>query len=191
MVDRLVDGLARELATRPRTRLERVDKAVAAVLVPLLVVDGELHLLYTRRAASLPRHQGQIAFPGGTRDSGDVDPAATALREAHEEIGLAPADVRVLGALDDIETMTSRFVITPVVGLAPYPYAWRPAPEEVDAVFTVAVRRLTAPGVARREVWEFGGQPYPVDLFAVDGHVIWGATHRITRGLLAMLEGMG
>jgi 8-oxo-dGTP pyrophosphatase MutT (NUDIX family) len=184
----LADALAAALAARPRRTLDRGDRTPAAVLVPLLPVEGELHLLYTRRAASLPHHQGQVAFPGGAIDPGDADPTAAALREAHEEIGLEPARVRVLGALDDIETVRSRFVITPVVGLVPHPSPWRPSPREVDAIFTVAVRRLEAPATARRELWDFGEARLPVDLYAVDGHVIWGATQRITAHLLALLR---
>jgi 8-oxo-dGTP pyrophosphatase MutT (NUDIX family) len=187
MLDQLTAGLARALAGRSRAMLERPDKTVAAVLVPLLVVDGALHLLFTRRSTSLTHHQGQVAFPGGTRDPDDADLLATALREAHEEIGLAPNDVQILGPLDDLETMSSRFVITPFVGLVPHPYPWRPSPREVDAVFTVAVDRLREPGIEQRETWDFGGQEYPVDLYKVDGHVIWGATHRMTRGLLELL----
>lgn len=189
MLDQLTAGLAHALAERSRAMLERPDKTVAAVLVPLLAVDDDLHLLFTRRSASLTHHQGQVAFPGGTRDPDDPDLLATALREAHEEIGLAPGDVQVLGALDDLETRSSQFVITPFVGLVPHPYPWRLSPHEVDAVFTVAVHRLGEPGVERRETWDFGGQEHPVDLYAVDGHVIWGATHRMTRGLLELLGG--
>ncbi len=186
----LADALAAALAARPRRTLDRGDRIPAAVLVPLLAVDGDLHLLYTRRAASLPHHQGQVAFPGGAIDPGDADPVAAALREAQEEIGLDPARVRVLGALDDIETVRTRFVITPVVGFVPQPPPWRPSPGEVDAIFTVAVHRLEAPTTARREVWDFGEARLPVDLYAVDGHVIWGATHRITARLLALLRAL-
>ncbi|HLK10878.1 MAG TPA: CoA pyrophosphatase [Candidatus Binatia bacterium] len=186
----LAGGLAAALAARPRRTLDHADKTAAAVLVPLLAVDDDLHLLYTRRAASLPHHQGQVAFPGGAIDPGDADPAAAALREAREEIGLDPGRVRVLGVLDDLETVSTRFVITPVVGLVPHPYPWHPSPHEVDAIFTVPVRTLEAPGTARREVWDFGGGRWPVDLYAVDGHVIWGATQRITAHLLELLRAL-
>jgi 8-oxo-dGTP pyrophosphatase MutT (NUDIX family) len=129
-----------------------------------------------------------VAFPGGRfHPAEDPDLAATALREAHEEIGLAPADVRILGPLDDIETIATRFVITPFVGVVPHPYPWQPSPEEVDAIFTVALRALAAPGASRRELWEFDGRRVPIDTFPVDGHVIWGATQRITRNLLDVL----
>jgi 8-oxo-dGTP pyrophosphatase MutT (NUDIX family) len=163
------------------------DKTVAAVLVPLLLVEGDAHLLFTRRATTLPHHQGQVAFPGGTTHPDDADLLATALREAHEEIGLDPRHVTILGALDDLETVSSRFVITPFVGLVPHPYEWRASPDEVDAIFTVPVRRLVARGTERQEQWDFGGSRHPIDLYEVDGHIIWGATHRITRNLLALL----
>ena len=187
MLDQLTAGLAEALAGRSRAMLERPGKTVAAVLVPLLAVDGDIHLLFTRRSNALTHHQGQVAFPGGTRDPEDPDLLTTALREAHEEIGLEPKDVQIMGALDDLETVSSRFVITPFVGLVPHPYPWCLSPREVDAIFTVAVDRLREPGVERRERWDFGGQELPVDLYAIDGHVIWGATHRMTRGLLDLL----
>jgi 8-oxo-dGTP pyrophosphatase MutT (NUDIX family) len=187
MASDLLAALARELSARSRIKLAPSDKTAAAVLVPLLPTDAGLQVLFTRRSATLPHHQGQVAFPGGSRDEGDADAEATALREAEEEIGLHPADVRVLGRLDDIETVGSRFHITPVVGVAPHPYEWRPCPREVDTIFTVPVRDLIAPGVEREELWDFGGRQMPIRLFPVAGQVIWGATHRITRNLLDVL----
>jgi 8-oxo-dGTP pyrophosphatase MutT (NUDIX family) len=185
----LATALADALGTRARRVLAPADKTLAAVLVPLLAVDGEPSLLFTRRAADLPHHRGQIAFPGGRHHPAtDADLVATALREAHEEIAVEPADVRVLGALDDLETVATRFVITPVVGVLPWPYAFRPCPREVDTIFTVPLRVLQAPGAERQEVWDFDGRSVPIDTYPVDGHVIWGATQRITRNLLAVLR---
>ncbi|HEV7733656.1 MAG TPA: CoA pyrophosphatase [Candidatus Binatia bacterium] len=183
----LLERLASTLAARTRITLAPPNRRVAAVLVPLLEVDGALHVLYTRRATTLSHHQGQVAFPGGTRDPGDRDLAVTALRESHEEIGLAPDDVHLLGTLDDIETMSSRFVITPFVGLAPYPYDWRPAPDEVEAIFTVPIATLAAPDAERSELWELEGRSVPIRLFPVGDQTIWGATHRITRNLLEVI----
>jgi len=187
MDDGLVTRLTRVLAARERTVLDRPDKTVAAVLVPLLDVDDEPHLLYTRRSAALPSHRGQVAFPGGRRHPEDADLVATALREAHEEVGLEPSRVRVLGVLDDIETMSTRYVITPIVAVAPPPYRWVPCPSEVDAIFTVPLRVLRAPETLRQEVWDFDGRRIPVDTYPVNGHVIWGATQRITGNLLDLL----
>ena len=188
MTDRLLAGLTRALATRERQVLDPGDKTVAAVLVPLAPVDGELHLLLTRRSHLLSHHRGQVAFPGGRHHpEEDRDLQATALREAHEEIGLEPADARVLGMLDDIETVATRFVITPFVGVVPHPYCWRPSEAEVAAIFTVPLRVLQAPESARQELWDFGGERIPIDTFPVEGHVIWGATQRITRNLLDVM----
>lgn len=180
----LLAALARELTMRERVALPPSDKTAAAVLVPLLPIEGGLHLLYTRRAATLPSHQGQVSFPGGRCSPCDADAEATALREADEEIGLRPGDVRVLGWLDDIETIGSRFRITPVVGVAPQPYVWRPCPREVDTIFTVPVDDLLPPDAEREELWDFEGRSVPIRLFPVAGQIIWGATHRITRNLL-------
>jgi 8-oxo-dGTP pyrophosphatase MutT (NUDIX family) len=185
IMEPLVTVLARALARRSRVVLAPAGKTAAAVLVPLLGIDGEPHVLFTRRSQRLPHHRGQVAFPGGRHHPDeDADLSATALREAYEEIGLERGDVRLLGVLDDIETVSSRFVITPFVGLVPHPYAWRPAPGEVDAIFTVPLGALAAPGAERRELWDFGGTRVPIDVYPIDGHVIWGATQRITRNLL-------
>jgi 8-oxo-dGTP pyrophosphatase MutT (NUDIX family) len=188
MIVDLVPQLARAIEARARRMLAPEGKTRAAVLVPLVPIGDVVHLLYTRRAASLPHHQGQVAFPGGTHDAGrDASIEATALREAHEEIGLRPDDVRVLGVLDDIETMASRFVITPVVGVTPHPYPWTPCPREVDQIFTVPVVDLMRPDAERRENWDFDGRTMPIAHFPVAGNVIWGATHRITRNLLDII----
>jgi 8-oxo-dGTP pyrophosphatase MutT (NUDIX family) len=184
MVVDLVPRLARSIEARTRRMLTGEGRTRAAVLVPLVPVGDAIHLLFIRRATDLPHHRGQIAFPGGRQEPGDASFVETALREAHEEIGLRPGDVRVLGTLDDIETMTSRFLITPVVGVTPYPYAWAPDPREVDHVFTVPLTTLLAPDAERRETWDFDGTAVPIDHFPVAGQVIWGATHRITRNLL-------
>jgi 8-oxo-dGTP pyrophosphatase MutT (NUDIX family) len=184
MVVDLVPRLARSIEARTRRMLTGEGRTRAAVLVPLVPVADDIHLLFIRRAADLAHHRGQIAFPGGRYEPGDADPVATALREAHEEIGLLPGDVRVLGTLDDIETMTSRFLITPIVGVTPYPYPWAPDPREVDHIFTVPLTTLLAPDAERRETWDFDGTAVPIDHYPVAGQVIWGATHRITRNLL-------
>ena len=190
MTEPLVTALAAALAARSRVVIPPPGKTVAAVLVPLLAIAGAPSLLFTRRSNFLPHHQGQISFPGGRHDPEDADLAATALREAQEEIGLDPAHVRLLGALDDIETQATRFVITPFVGVVPHPYDFRPAPDEVDLIFTVPLAALTAPGAVRQEVWDFGGRKVPIDVYPFEGHVIWGATQRITRNLLGVLDGL-
>ena len=191
MTEPLISALRDALNARRRTVLSPPGTTAAAVLVPLLAVDGESHVLFTRRSNHLPHHQGQVAFPGGRHHPGeDPDLRATALREAQEEIGVAPADVQLLGALDDIETRATRFVITPFVGVIPWPYELRPCPNEVDVIFTVPLRVLQAPDGLRRELWDFDGRDVPIDTYPVDGHVIWGATQRITHNLLGVLDAL-
>jgi 8-oxo-dGTP pyrophosphatase MutT (NUDIX family) len=137
-------------------------------------------------------HGGQIAFPGGKRDSGDSSLTATALREAHEEIGLDPADVAVLGALPAVDTITTGFRIHPFLGRASPPPAWRPAPREVAEIMELAVSELLDPAAHGEEVWSFPEWPEPqkIRFFRVGEHKLWGATYRILHPLLPrMLSG--
>jgi 8-oxo-dGTP pyrophosphatase MutT (NUDIX family) len=156
----------------------------AAVLVPIFERDGDLHLLYTTRSAALAQHAGQVSFPGGRRAAGDADLLATALRETEEEIGIAPADVDVLGALDPIHTFSSNFLITPYVGRIPHPYVLRPDPREVHDVFSMPLAVLDDPATTVADTWTIDGRSVPVTSYRHDGRTIWGATQRITAALL-------
>src|SRR5512143_324465 len=125
----------------------------AAVLVPLVHHDSAWHLLYTRRAERMLSHQGQVSFPGGACDEGEAAPEQTALREADEEIGMRPGDVRLLGRLNTMITITS-YRVTPVVGVIPWPYVFRVQSTEVARVFTIPLLWLAD----ARNRWEF---PFP------------------------------
>lgn len=183
----LTDALRAALAATSTPPSARAGVA-AAVLVPLFERDGTWHLVYTTRSASLPHHAGQISFPGG-RHAPDVDASllATALRETEEEIGVAPADVDVLGALDPIHTFSSNFLITPFVGRIPHPYAFRPNPHEVDDVFSVALATLQDPATLAHDTWTIDGHAIPIVAFRHEGRMIWGATQRITAALLDLV----
>lgn len=154
----------------------------AGVLVPVELRAGVPHLILTKRASHLKHHPGQIAFPGGKQDEGDTDVTAAALREAHEEIGLPPANVRVLGTLPTHETVTS-FTVTPVLGHIHAPFDVIPEPGEVDEVFSVPLAHVTDP--ARFSVqsrrWQGARRHYFTVPFGP--YYIWGATARILRGL--------
>jgi 8-oxo-dGTP pyrophosphatase MutT (NUDIX family) len=167
------------------------DEIAAAVLVPLFLggEEGEPHLVLTRRRADLKRHAGEISFPGGRRDSGDADLAATALREAEEEIGLAPAEVKLLGELPPTSTFATNYLIHPFVGLIPQGVAWRLSPREVDAVLELPLRVLRE-GRTRTRL-ERRGISFETDAFLVDEHLIWGATARILEDLLGELASPG
>jgi 8-oxo-dGTP pyrophosphatase MutT (NUDIX family) len=158
----------------------------AAVLVPLLQQDGEWHLLYTRRTEQVDSHKGQVSFPGGACDDGETTPEQTALREAHEEIGLSPEKVRILGRLNSMLTITS-FFITPVVGVIPWPTVFRPAQAEVARIFTIPLKWLAE----RSNRWEFNmlGRDNSVIVFhPFDREILWGATARMTVDFIDILS---
>lgn len=150
----------------------------AAVLVPLTCVDGDWQVLYTRRTDIMQHHKGQVSFPGGATDPEDTSPEATALREAEEEIGLRRADVRVLGRLGEMLTATN-FIITPIVAVFPWPYAFTVHTIEVDRVFTLALKWLADPEnwqeFVRRETHRS-----VITYFPYDGELLWGVTARMT-----------
>jgi 8-oxo-dGTP pyrophosphatase MutT (NUDIX family) len=161
----------------------------AAVLIPLIVLNDEWHLVFTRRTEAVEHHKGQVSFPGGGCDVGESSPEQTALREAGEEIGLKSADVRLLGKLNEVLTIT-RYRVTPVVGVLPWPYEIRPEPAEVERVFTIPLMWL-----ADSENWEVrsvtpAGAPRAFQVIyyhAYDGEILWGATARMTHNLLSVL----
>lgn len=155
---------------------------------------GGLEILITRRTESIATHKGQYALPGGMRDSEAETPEATALREAHEEVGVEPTEVETLGKLPSIWT-PSGFSITPVVGILRRPIEEieiRPSVEEIDLWFWCPVDRLRETGVYRSEtreiVYQGASRIVPVDVYLVDSHRIWGATGAILRNFLARLE---
>ena len=146
----------------------------AAVLILADPATPGLPLLFIRRSRRVSAHQGQIAFPGGGAEEGDGGPAGTALREAHEEVGIDPVDVEVIGALPPTPTRTSAIRVDPVVALARRPLTPRPDGFEVEAIFEVTLDDLLAAPVTSREIHGMRGRP--VHFIEVDGRVIWGAT---------------
>src|ERR671928_668648 len=132
----------RELLLTPQAaaELDAPGTKDAAVLVPLYLDDGALHAVFTKRREDLRRHAGEISFPGGRQEEPDEDLRATALREAHEEIGLDPAGVELVGALPPVGTFVTGYRIYPFVGLIEPGQTWRPQASEVAEVleFTLA-----------------------------------------------------
>ncbi|MFL5851622.1 MAG: NUDIX hydrolase [Solirubrobacteraceae bacterium] len=158
----------------------------AAVLVPLFERHGDLHAVFTRRRDDLRRHAGEISFPGGRRDPGDPDLGFTALRETHEEIGLPPDGVELLGALQPTPTFVTGYAIYPFVGLIEPGFEWIAADAEVAEVLELPLRDVRS-GYARRRLIR-RGLPFRTDAYQVGEHVIWGATARIVADLLDRLE---
>ena len=154
----------------------------SAVLCPLYLSDGELHAVFTRRRDDLRRHAGEISFPGGRQDDDEPDLRTTALREAEEEIGLPPAAVELVGALQPTPTIATNYAVYPFVGLIEPGRTWRPSAAEVAEVLELPLRRLRD-GYARRRLLR-RGVPFRTDVYCVDDHLIWGATARIVADLL-------
>ena len=154
----------------------------AAVLVPLFLREGELHAVLTRRRDDMRRHAGEISFPGGRQDDHEDDLRATALREAHEEIGLPADAVELVGALQPTPTIATNYAVYPFVGLIEPGHAWVPSETEVDAVLELPLRALRA-GYERRRLLR-RGVPFRTDVYVVDDHLVWGATARMLGDLL-------
>jgi 8-oxo-dGTP pyrophosphatase MutT (NUDIX family) len=171
--------------------------AHAAVLVALVQREDGLHVLLTRRTEHLRDHAGQVSFPGGRTEAFDDGPIATALREAQEEVGLAPSFVEVIGQMPTYATVTS-FIVTPVVALVTPPLMLQIDSREVAEAFEVPLSFLMNPAQHQRHTFEFdGGQrqflsmPWQGQL--ADGsmreYFIWGATAAMLRNLYRLLSG--
>ncbi len=174
-----------------RTRRSIADPGLrrAAVLVPLFVDDGEPGVLFTRRTETVEHHKGQISFPGGAADPGDPNPQSTALRETEEELGIPPDRVQVLGALDDLPTTVSGFVVTPVVGIIPLAFALRVNSAEIAEVLTVPLRVFRDPSRLRVERRERDGAWLDVYFYRHGPDEIWGVTARIMKGFVDAVFG--
>jgi 8-oxo-dGTP pyrophosphatase MutT (NUDIX family) len=171
------ERLRARLASREVVRAPPFSGTASAVLVPLFAFEGQVEMWFVRRAATLRKHSGQVAFPGGKTDLIDESELATALREADEEIGLPPTSVDVLGRLDDLVTGTG-FTIAPFVGWIAEPFTPRPNPTEVARVFQAPLRAFfdRAQGVP------------PFHGHTIDGELVWGATGKIVHDLVSLLR---
>ena len=174
------------LACRDKACIDDPNLIRAAVLIPLFKKHGEYHLLLTRRTDKVRHHKGQISFPGGRQDEGE-DLLATALREAREEMGIEAKDVRVLGELDDMCTVSSDFCISPFVGLIPYPYPFKINPQEIDQILEVPLSTFLDEKKFWEETQDRNGEPLQVYFYQHEDYTIWGATARILKQLLDLL----
>lgn len=170
------------LPTEQAAAIEVRASVQAAVLVPLHIRRGVLHAVFTERHHELPRHAGEISFPGGRREPDDRDLIATALRETQEEVGLPPESVEIVGALEPTPTVVSGYAIYPFVGLVPSSFRWTPSDGEVAAVIDLSLAAVAA-GYGRKRLVRRGAAIH-TDAYVADGHMIWGATARIVSDLL-------
>jgi 8-oxo-dGTP pyrophosphatase MutT (NUDIX family) len=179
-----MDGLKQQI----RTSLAKHSKSVAseetftpsAVLIPIFYKNGEPHLLLTLRTETVASHKGQISFPGGTRENGDRDLLATALRETFEEVGIRPEDVEVLGELDDLLAVTN-FVVTPFVGVFPYPYDFKISHDEIAELIEIPLSFFMDPRNRRVEERLYRGRNVTVYFYDYGKYTVWGVTARILK----------
>lgn len=188
MADYFQMRLRRALNARQPRRVSLTDARDAAVLIPV-VATPEPTLIFTVRTENLPSHKGQISFPGGAIDP-DESSVQAALRETHEEIGISPEAVEVLGELDSMPTFVSGYVIAPVVGWLDEMPALVPNPAEVAEVLAVPIGDLVE-DIRAQPGFTHGGQSYPTEAWLWHDHVIWGITARLLRTFLGLLARVG
>jgi len=181
-----VDQIGTILSSRKRRVIEHPPFSHAAVLVPLFKKGDGCHLLFTKRSDQVKHHKGEISFPGGVVDEEDLELISTALREADEEIGLRKSDVQILGILDDIVTVTE-FIVTPIVGLFPYPYPFKVSEVEIAELIEVPLSSLLREKSFSEKEMIRGGQKEIVYAYQYEKHIIWGATARILKQFLDLI----
>jgi 8-oxo-dGTP pyrophosphatase MutT (NUDIX family) len=193
-LDRVVPALERA-ATRPLPPdLMTIQRppvlstaTTAAVLAALFEgPEGDTRVLLTRRSSRLRNHSGEVAFPGGKVDPGETLEEA-ALREAHEEVGLDPRHVRILGRLESIRTSKNPTAVTPIVGIVDEVPELIAHPVEVERIFDAGLLELAHVDCFHEEIWRFPDGTFPVYFFDVPGDTIWGATGRMLHRLLSIL----
>jgi 8-oxo-dGTP pyrophosphatase MutT (NUDIX family) len=183
----MVEQIRAALASHTPRRIERDGLPRAAVLIALYELDATHHVLFQVRSETVEHHKGQISFPGGAEDPGDVDLVMTALRESEEEIGLWREDVEVLGQLDDIVTI-SNFVVSPFVGRVtkPGPYPFATSGHEVAELLEVPLPYLQEPSTLNREPAPWRERLVPPPSYSFGEHVIWGAAGRVLQQFLEL-----
>jgi 8-oxo-dGTP pyrophosphatase MutT (NUDIX family) len=181
-----IDQIGRILSSRKRRTIEHPPFSHAAVLVPLFKKGEDCHLLFTKRSDQVKYHKGEISFPGGVVDEEDLELISTALREAHEEIGLKRSDVQIVGILDDIVTITE-FIVTPIVGIFPYPYPFKVSEVEIAELIEVPLSSLLGDEFFSKKEIVRGGQKEVVYAYQYEKHIIWGATARILKQFLDLI----
>ena len=180
-------AIRRVLSESPHRSIEDPSMIPAAVMLLLYPKGDDYCVLLNKRTQLVEHHKGEISFPGGRMDDEDASLLDTALRETHEEMGIDPDDVRVLGRVDDMPT-NSNYLMSTFVGTIPYPYDFAPSEFEVAEILEAPISELTDPRSFTFEVRTFQGQPLECPEFNYRGHRVWGATGRVLNNFLRKLD---
>lgn len=185
----IVERIEQALSDYTPRKVDQPTASPAAVLILVCTGAGEPRVVFTERTHQVEHHKGQISFPGGACDEDDESIEVTALRETFEEIGVDPKDVRLLGQLDDMVTV-SNFRVTPFVGAVTCEtaYEYRVNDDEVASVVEVPLGHLLDEQNMELEVRQHNGREVLVPAFAYEGHRIWGATARMLHQLIELLR---
>ncbi len=170
-----IERIRERLSRYQPQRVEFPEATPAAVLILFTDRSGEPHLIFTKRTENVDTHKGQISFPGGARDAADESLLVTALRETREEIGVDPANIEVLGQLDDFLTVTD-FLISPFVGYLKNETTFKLSSREVAELLIVPLAVFLTDRYFEVKKWEYQQRFYDVYFYYYGNHVIWGAT---------------
>ena len=178
--------LKQALFRRQKQHIVDDSRVSSAVLIPIYYKEGEYYILLTKRTEMVKDHKGQISFPGGAYEEQDGTLLNTALRECAEEIGLPGEVVEVLGELDDMFTRGSGYIISPFVGVIPWPHSLTVYPREVEEIVEVPISALLDKNCVRQETEVIDGQVVNQYFYHYQGKIIWGATARILNQFLGI-----
>ena len=169
-------------------RVPQEDSTHAAVLITLYPIDRIIHTVFIQRPEYDGVHGGQISFPGGKREPSDTDLLQTAVREAAEETGINPTDLRILGTLTPLFIPVSNIVVTPFVGYSERRFLFVPDPAEVVFIIEADIRPFLDYSITKTRPYEIRGEMIDIKYFDYKNNVIWGATAMILHELLTIIK---
>lgn len=186
-MENVKEKLKQALSQRQKQRLVDSSRIPSAVLIPISYKQGEHYIIFTKRTQSVKYHKGEVSFPGGASERGDGTLLNTALRESFEEIGLAPADVEILGELDDTVTKSSNYIVSSFVAFIPSSYPFKLNPKEAEELAQVPIMALLDKASVREEPEiTVGGKSIASYVYHYKSTVITGATARILKQFLEL-----
>jgi 8-oxo-dGTP pyrophosphatase MutT (NUDIX family) len=169
-------------------RIPGNDARIAAILILLYPDNGSIHTVFMQRPDYDGVHGGQISFPGGKKEPEDKDEVQTALREAHEETGINPSQVQIIGTLTPLFIPVSKMVVTPVLGWANTKPEFNYDPEEVLFLIDADMKRLIDPSIVKIKPFDVRGESINIKYFDYENNTIWGATAMMLHELLVILR---